>query len=161
MNTIPYPSEANAFLSNHVRLMLDSYQLFLGKSLMSGADDYIELSRQLYQAPFVLVSHNTNPDPIFNYANRMALSLFEFGWDEFTCLPSRLSAGPVNQEERDKLLAEVTAKGFIDHYQGIRTSKLGKKFKIINAVVWNLMDNDGAYKGQAACFNEWEYLQNS
>ena len=160
MNGIPYPSEANAFLSNHVRLMLDSYQLFLGKSLMSGADDYMELSRQLYQAPFVLVSHNTNPDPIFNYANRMALSLFEFGWDEFTRLPSRLSAGSLNQEERDKLLAEVTAKGFIDHYQGIRISKLGKRFKIINAVVWNLMDNDGAYKGQAACFKEWEFLNN-
>jgi len=49
------------------------------------------------------------------------------------------------------LLAEVTEQGYIDHYEGVRLSKTGKRFLIKNAVVWNLLDDDGGYKGQAAC----------
>jgi MEKHLA domain len=158
MNKIPCPSEENAFLSDHVRLILDSYQHFLGVPLIPGTGDYRESARQLFHASFALVSHNTNPDPVFNYANQVALNLFEFGWDEFSCLPSRLSAAQVNQIERDKLLAEVAANGFISHYQGVRVSKQGKRFKIFNAAVWNLLDCDGVYKGQAAFFKDWTYL---
>jgi len=29
---------------------------------------------------------------------------------------------------------------------------------IKNAVVWNLSDDQGIYKGQAACFGEWEFI---
>ena len=77
-----------------------------------------------------MLSHNTKAEPIFNYANAKALELFELSWEEFITLPSRLSAESVNQEERATLLAQVTAHGFIDNYQGIRISSTGKRFKI-------------------------------
>jgi hypothetical protein len=42
-------------------------------------------------ASFVVLAHNTAPDPRFIYANRTAQNCFEYSWDEFTALPSRLS----------------------------------------------------------------------
>ena len=153
-----YPSEANNFLVEHVSSIRNSYRQLLGKELIPGMLPDEQFARQLFYAPFAVVSHDTAQNPVFNYANLKALELFEFSWDEFTHLPSRMSAEPVNQHERDRLLAEVAEKGYIEHYEGVRLSKTGKRFLIKNAAVWNLFDNEGCYKGQAACFGEWSFL---
>jgi len=63
-----------------------------------------------------------------------------------------------NREERARLLAAVTARGFIDDYSGIRISKTGRRFRIAQATVWNLLDEHGRYAGQAAMFSRWEFL---
>lgn len=158
MSDIPFPSEENGFLFEHAQLLLQSYRQLLRVSMLADNKTGISLAEQLFKAPFAVVSHNTDQDPIFNYANQTALSLFEFGWEEFNSLPSRLSAEPVNRQERARLLSEVTEKGYIDHYEGIRISRTGKRFRIKKAVVWNLVDSEGVYRGQAARFGEWEYL---
>lgn len=153
-----YPSEDNNFLSEHAAILNDSYQLLLGEELITKNNTYNSLAQALFYAPFVVVSHNTCIDPVFNYANLKALELFGFGWEEFICLPSRLSAEPIHQIERDKLLAEVSFKGYLDNYQGIRITKSGQRFLIKNAVVWNLLDKKANKAGQAACFKEWQFL---
>ena len=79
-------------------------------------------------------------------------------WEEFTALASRHSAEAVGQAERDRLLAEVSAKGYIAGYSGIRISKSGRRFKIENATVWNIIDKHGKPLGQAALFDRWQYL---
>jgi len=89
-------------------------------------------------------------DPIFNFGNRAALNLFEYSWDEFIQLPSRLSAKPLAREARQQLLDTVNRQGYIDNYSGIRVSASGKEFMIENAVVWNIVDKQGVYCGQAA-----------
>jgi hypothetical protein len=152
-----FPAETNDFLTAHVTLMANSFERLLGRPLIEPTGNE-SMVGQLFHAPFVLLSHNTEAEPIFNYANAQALALFELSWDELIHLPSRLSAEAVNQEERARLLAQVTAHGFIDNYEGVRISKTGKRFKIRNAVVWNLVDDGGAYKGQAACFSDWQFL---
>ncbi len=53
---------------------------------------------------------------------------------------------------------QVTRKGFIDDYRGIRISKTGRRFLIDNATVWNLLDENGAHYGQAATFSAWKYV---
>lgn len=158
MSDIPFPSEENGFLFEHAQLLLQSYRQLLRVSMLADNKTGISLAEQLFKAHFAVVSHNTDQDPIFNYANQTALSLFEFGWEEFNSLPSRLSAETVNRQERARLLSEVTEKGYIDHYEGIRISRTGKRFRIKKAVVWNLVDSEGVYRGQAARFGEWEYL---
>ena len=115
--------------------------------------------RALNEAPFGIVSHGTENDPVFNYANRTALSLFEMNWETFTQLPSHKSAEPVNREERQRLLDQVSKKGYIDHYQGVRISSTGKRFRIEDAIVWNLIDSMGVYRGQAALFRRWLMLE--
>ena len=112
----------------------------------------------LEQADFAVVSHGTQADPIFNYANALALRLFETSWAAFTAMPSRLSAEPLIQSERDRLLARVTQHGWIDNYTGIRISQQGKRFVIRNATVWNLLDESGQPYGQAALIKDWEPL---
>ena len=120
-----------------------------------------QFAEQIFHAPFVLVSHGTEADPVLNYGNEAALALWEMSWAELTRTPSRLTAEAPNREERARLLATVTARGFIDDYSGIRVSKTGRRFRIAQATVWNLLDERQQYCGQAALFTHWEFLPNA
>ena len=62
------------------------------------------------------------------------------------------------REERAKLLETVTRCGFIDDYSGIRISKSGRRFRISQATVWNLLTEENQPCGQAAMFEHWEFL---
>ncbi len=106
----------------------------------------------------MLVSHGTEPDPILNYGNRRAQELWELTWEELTRMPSRLTAEAPNREERARLLNQVTRFGFIDNYSGVRISKTGRRFRISQAVVWNLLDEKQMRSGQAAAFHDWQAL---
>ena len=101
---------------------------------------------------------DTAPDPILNYANRTALQLFEVDWTELTAMPSRLTAEVPERAERARLLSEVSSRGYIDDYRGIRVAKSGRRFLIERATVWNLFDESGGPYGQAATFSEWRHL---
>lgn len=153
-----YPREENDFQAAHVALLESSYQKFLHISLIAGNCGSEAIAQALFEAPFAVVSHGTEDDPVFNYANLKALELFGVNWREFTHMPSRFSAEPVNREERQRLLQQVSEHGYIDDYQGVRISKQGKRFLISNAVVWNLLDDSNIYQGQAACFSDYEFL---
>ena len=76
------------------------------------------------QASHPVLAHNTDPDPRFIYANRAAQTAFEYDWDEITGLPSRLSAEPVDREERQRLLDRVVRHGFATGYSGVRRPAL-------------------------------------
>jgi hypothetical protein len=141
-----------------VRILSNSYHHWTGRNLLDPAVDGAEIVAVLNQAPYAVVSHGTEIDPIFNYANRTALQLFEMTWEDFTALPSRLSAEPMVQEERDRLLLRVSTQGYIDDYSGIRVSSSGKRFLIRNATVWNLLDEAGQTYGQAALLREWQEI---
>jgi hypothetical protein len=151
------PSPQNQFMPNEAQGILDSYHYYLGKAL-AVADSRQTAAQKLYQASFALVAHDTSPDPLFVYANQTAQTLFEMSWLEITSTPSRQSAEPGLQEERQALLNRVLQFGYLDDYAGIRISKTGKRFWIKHATVWNLIDSTGSKIGQAACFDHWDYL---
>ena len=152
------PSRENGFNAAQVRLINNCYTQFLGQPLMVGFQGESALAEALFTAPFVVIAHDVASDPVFNYGNQMALSLFEVTWAELVSLPSRFSAESVVQEERSDLLERVKKDGFIADYHGIRVSKTGRRFHIDKAIVWNLFDDLGTYQGQAACFKEWRFL---
>ena len=104
------------------------------------------------------MSHGNEPDPILNYGNAAALALWELSWAELTRTPSRLTAEAPNRNERARLLEAVTRRGFIDDYSGVRISKTGRRFRIARATVWNLLTAAGQPCGQAAKFDQWEFL---
>ena len=118
----------------------------------------MEFAQALFEAPFVLVSHGTQPDPIFNYGNRKALELWKLDWEDFTRMPSRKTAEQVVQQERDRLLAETAAKGF-SNYSGIRISSTGKRFKIEDGIIWNVLDEQNQRCGQASVFCKYIFIK--
>ena len=159
MSKRPLPSEENNFLSQHVALLRHSFRHWTKRELVAPAMSDQDGARFLFQARFAVVSHDTAKDPIFNYANQTALSLFAMSWEDFTSLPSRMSAEPTEQPERQRLMDEVTGNGFIDHYSGVRIGRHGRRFLIENAVIWNLVEpHTGIYKGQAALIKDWKFL---
>ncbi len=145
-------------LTAHLHLLHSSFRHYLGRDLGGLAWQGASTALALDQAPMVLLSHNTAADPIFTYGNKKALEVFEMDWETLTQLPSRQSAERLAQPEREHLLQTVNRQGYIDNYAGVRISSHGRRFLIRQAIVWNLRDAQGHYAGQAACFDEWEYL---
>ena len=112
-------------------LLTASHLQFVGRPLVPAQAD----ARWLYEdAPFGLLAHDADADPTFVYANLTAQRAFEYDWDEFTGLRSRLSAEPQNQEDRDRLLDAVARDNFF---------------------MWTLIHPDGRPAGQAATFSRW------
>jgi hypothetical protein len=145
-------------MAAHAQLLNHSLLRWTGRKLVAGEGSAAELPGQLFHAPFVLVSHGVETDPVLNYGNAAALTLWEMTWEELTRTPSRLTAEAPNREERARLLAAVTKDGFIDNYSGIRISRTGRRFRIQQATVWNLVGPDEKFLGQAAMFRHWEFI---
>jgi len=140
-------------------LLLDSFEQLIGRSLLPRIGTGKEQSKMLFYAPFVLVSHGTQTNPIFNYGNRGALDLWGLTWQELLATPSRSTVeGEEIAQERQKMLDLVKKQGYINDYHGVRTTKNGQLFRIEKAIVWNIIDRDGIYCGQAATFADWIFL---
>lgn len=135
-----------------------SYHHWTGRHLIEPSGDAERDGKALFEAPFVVVSGGAEEDQILNYANATALSLWEMDWETLIKTPSRHTAEPMHREERAGFLRRVREKGFIDDYSGIRISTTRRRFRIRQATVWNVVDETGAYLGQAATFSSWEFL---
>ena len=142
----------------HTACLARSLKHFTGRELLTDTADPLTFSQKVFEAPFILVSHGIQADPVLNYGNRAALTLWEMTWEELTRTPSRFTAEAPNREERARLLEVVTARGFIDDYSGVRISKSGRRFRIERATVWNLITEAGQPCGQAAMFERWEFV---
>jgi len=147
-----------AEIIEHSRLLNDSFRHWTGRPLLEARSGDGASARALYQAPFVLVSHGTESDPLFNYANHSAQKLWALGWDAFVGLPSRRSAETDAQADRSTALGSALSKGWVEGYSGIRITADGRRFRIDGGVIWNLLDADGGMRGQAATFSRWEFL---
>ncbi len=145
----------NPEIIDYSKLLVSSYARLTGKILLAHSQD---IARELYEAPFALVAHGTQADPIFRYGNKIALELWKMTWDEFTKMPSRLSAEPMLQAQRDRLLAQAYRQGYIDTYQGVRITKDGQRFFIKDTVLWNVQDLQGTRYGQACVIRKWDFL---
>lgn len=162
MTSLPPDEEEpwrDASWQRRTRLLLDSYRRFLGVELIARQGDPEQQARDLFEAPFVVVAHDTAADPVLMYANRTALYLWEMNLPTLLVTPSRLTAESVAREERARMLAQAREKGYIDDYCGIRIAASGRRFEIERAVVWNLVDAEARPAGQAATFSTWRFLE--
>lgn len=155
MTLFPEPSADNGYLAGHVALLRRSLRHWAGRDLIDDDLPPAEAAMRIWHAPFVVLSHGTQADPILDYGNRAALDLFELSWAELVRMPSRLTAEAPDRDERARLLARVAADGWSDDYAGVRVSRTGRRFRIVGATVWNLIDGEGRPCGQAAAFGRW------
>jgi PAS domain-containing protein len=153
---LPVPRER---LAGITALILHNHCRWTGRELaeVTAGEDPVD---KLFHAPCVVLAAVGQPDSdhVFCYANAAALTAFETTWDGLIGLPSSASAEPVHRDERRRLLDEVGRRGFIEDYSGIRISRKGRRFRILRATVFNLLDEAGRYAGQAATFTDREDL---
>lgn len=161
---MPYSLEARRLLQQrpdlcaHARALRTSFQRLLGADLTPSGPDEASEAMALYDAPFAVLSHGREADPVLNFGNGVALELWERDFDAFTQIPSRLTAEPMLTQARAALLEIVSRQGYIDNYSGVRISAKGRRFEIARAIVWNVSDEDGRALGQAAKFDSWTML---
>lgn len=137
-------------------LLCDSYLRAVGKPLASEVRNERDDPAWLYHdAPFALLAQDATEDPAFVYANIRAQRCFEYSWEEFSGLPSRLSAPSADRAARDRLMGGVRRDGYVEGYRGLREAKSGRRFWIEDVTIWNLADPDGAVLGQAALIRSW------
>ena len=154
---------SDAWLSDEVvqrcGWLVAGFRRWTGRELLVDLPrDPIARARALYDAPFVVVSHGTQADPLFWFANRTAQRLWEIDWATFIRMPSRQSVEAGEHDDRERLLARAKAHGYVDDYQGVRISASGRRFRIQNVVLWNLRNEHDQPAGQAATFADWTFL---
>lgn len=142
----------------HTQLLLYSFRRWLGRDLVPRNGTAVDQARELFLAPFVVVSHGTEADPILSYGNRAALELWEFDVPTLLTTPSRLTAEPAERDDRARLLERTMRQGYADDYEGVRITRTGRRFRILGAVVWNLVDAREVRVGQAATFGAWAFV---
>jgi hypothetical protein len=147
-----------AFILPHSQLLLRSFHHWLKRDLIPLGCNPLTNAHHLFHAPFALVSGGTEPDQILNYGNATALELWAMDWLTFTQTPSRQTAEPMHQAARAAFLQQVREHGYIENYAGVRISATGRRFRIEQATVWNLVNDAGDYAGQAAMFSSWTWL---
>lgn len=147
---IPVPAAFRE--SRRARMIADvaqSFERLLGRPLVEAGDDVV---RAMWDAPFAILAHGSEDDPVVFFGNRATLDAFEVDVERLLVIPSRLTAEAPLREERQALLDRVARDGFIDDYSGVRISAKGRRFTIAQAVVWTVTDKAGNRIGQAATF---------
>jgi MEKHLA domain len=151
-----YIGDVGSFMTFSNRLV-DSYQRLTGSPLLPAGIEHADRARWMYQeAPFCVLAHSNAADPHFTYANKSAQICFEYSWEEFMALPSRLSAAPPDRETRQRLFDLIAREGFLTGYRGLRVARSGRQFWIEDGVVWRMVDSDGTVQGEAATFPRWQ-----
>ena len=90
-----------------------------------------------------LLMHGNEADPVFCYANRTRAASVGSDLGRIHPPAVALSAEPLVQAERKRLLGRVSPHDFMDNYQGARIAKDCTRFRISGAVVWMVVV-DGA-----------------
>ncbi len=157
MTEVQYPWQQETII-RHTQSLLRSYQHWTGQLLFDLDMAPSDVAQFLFEAPFVVISHGIEANPIFNYGNQTALRLWELDWDKFIQTPSRETAEPLVREEREKLLEETQKRGFVENYSGVRISSTGKRFYVENLLIWNVLGENNDHCGQAAMFYKWKYV---
>ena len=109
-------------------MILDSYRHWFGKDMINRAGSPEDRARLLFDWDQVVLSCGNEPDPLLNYGNRRALTLWEMSWPDFVRMPARLTAEPMERKEREAFLQQVRQTGFITNYEGVRISRNGRRF---------------------------------
>jgi hypothetical protein len=155
------PEDARAFAVMHTRRLMASLSYLMEDKNIEEAlfQEPEELARWAYDNPRVILSHGTEEDPVLNYGNAQAQQLWEMPWNQLTRTPSRETAEPNHRLRRGVVLERVKREGYVWNYHGIRKTATGRRFRMKNARIWQILEKDGSPAGTAAMFRHWEFLK--
>jgi len=151
------PWEENGWVALS-QCILNSYNRLVGRELVEQTGSKVEQAERLFRAPFVVIAHGREADPILSYGNNTALQLWKLSIPVLLKTPSRETTEPIHRDDRVRVLDRTTRDGYVDDYRGIRIATNGERFQVERATVWNLTDGSGKPLGQAATFSSWTML---
>ncbi len=137
--------------------IINSFSHWFKKDLINTNGTDLEIAERLFKADVAVLSHTNQQEPIYNYGNGLALQFWELNWESLIKLPSRSTAEAIVQKERDRILQSCKNNGF-STWEGVRISSTGKRYLITNGLLWNLLDENNQFCGQAATYNQWKLL---
>jgi hypothetical protein len=147
------PAPANNYHQEHVVIMLENLYRWTGYDLIQDYGFSLDkLGQQVFEADFYILSQDNTADPILTYGNKRVLDLWEVSWAELTSMHSRTTAKPVDRQARAAMMERVKIHNYLDKYNGIRVSKTGAEFKILDGTIWNMFTDSVDFYGQAAWF---------
>jgi hypothetical protein len=146
------------FALRHTALILSSYRKWTGRDLIPPHQEAEKQACALFWESLVVITSDNAADPLLTYGNQKALDLWQISWPALTQTRGRNTAEPLHRTERENFLKRVRDNGFVEDYSGVRISSTGKRFKIEQATVWNLVDETDLFIGQAAAFSKWTNL---
>ena len=151
------PAPENNYHQEHVIIMLENLHRWTGYDLIQEYGFSLDkLGQQVFEADFYILSHDNTVDPVLNYGNKQVLDLWEVSWAELTSMHSRDTAKPVDRSARAAMMERVKIHNYLDKYNGIRVSKTGTEFKILDGTIWNMFTDSVDFYGQAAWFKSIE-----
>jgi hypothetical protein len=125
---------------HHLKILDDSLRRLTKKGLAERMG--IVRSESIYSDihlndRFVVISHGTEKDPIYNYGNSACLAAFARTWDELCKIPSADSVvrRSVDENLRVELMLRVTRDGYVEGASGIRVTGDGRFLRLVDAVV--------------------------
>jgi hypothetical protein len=142
---------------DHALLLNESYRHWRGEYLVDQQNPG-EVLAALNEAKFALLSHGLETEPVFNYGNVQALTLFGYEHLDFLQLVIRDITANETTAERSALRAKVDTAGFVTQFSGVSVSRKGQRFVVDRGEVWQLIDNLGRVHGQAARLDDWHFL---
>lgn len=153
MSMLTIPSSENNYYQEHVLIMLENLQRWTGRDLIEEYGFSLnKLGQQVFEADFYILSHDRTPDPILNYGNQRVLELWEVSWAELITMHSSTTAKSVDRADRAVMMDRVKMHNYLHGYHGVRISRTGTEFKILDGTIWNLFREDRNFYGQAAWF---------
>ena len=148
------PSGRVADVDRWLRICSDSLENLTGTSLVDRMDGVERLDEVTANERYAVLSHGTQDDPIYNYANRATLLAFQYPEEGFYQLASRNSApAGATRDDRDALVEEFKAKGYGVFPTAIRQTKTGELFEITDISLSNVYNEQGGRVGQMAVFD--------
>jgi MEKHLA domain len=157
IESMALPAPENNYQREHVLILLNNFKRWTDRDLMAEYEFSMDtLGEQVFNADFYLLSHDRSANPILTYGNQQALDLWEVSWAELTTMYSQATAKPIDRQARAAMMEQVKRHNYLDGYSGVRISKTGKEFKILDGVIWNLFRDNGEAYGQAAWFRSIE-----
>jgi len=102
---------------------------------------------------FGILSHGTQPDPIYNYGNQASLILFEQTIERLCTTPSRYSTVPELMDDRTSLIRQIEEVDYGYLWNAVRNSIQGKLFVIEKILIWNVYNDKGERIGLAAFYD--------
>lgn len=134
-------------LTEQMVLINKSYKESFNDTLVPFLDAH-DLVLKLHHAPYPLFAYDGNDSPKYTYMNLAAQRLFKVTQEEVEHLSVTETTAETLRKNLLNFILEVKSKKRYVSYSGLRITTTGEQFRLENAYLWAIYNNQKQYIGQ-------------